>query len=123
VRLAVNDPDADIRVLVCRIWGKRGDAEAAKLLAGMLTSDTDKDVRKAAARELGHTHDPAATAALGGALDDPDPAMQHVAMVSLKETTGQDFGQDADRWRQFVKNGSVDPSSSPSFAQRLLHWF
>ena len=46
LRLAVNDPDADIRILVCRIWGKRGDADAAKLLVGMLTSDADKDVRK-----------------------------------------------------------------------------
>ena len=122
LRLAVNDPDADIRILVCRIWGKRGDADAAKLLVGMLTSDADKDVRKAAARELGHSHDPAAVAALGGALDDPDPAMQLVAVRSLRESTGKDFGNDVDRWREYVKSGSVKPSSSPSFAERLRRW-
>ena len=53
LRVAVRDTDADVRVIVCNLWGKRSDAEAAEVLAGVLTSDSDRDVRMAAARGLG----------------------------------------------------------------------
>lgn len=125
LRVGITDPDADVRVAVCDLWGKRGNAEAAKLLEGVLTSDTDKDVRMAAARSLGHCHDPAAVKALGSALDDSDPAMQNRAMVALKETTGKDIGTDVadvNRWREYVKNGNVKASDSTSLARRLLWW-
>ena len=63
LHVAVRDTDADVRVIVCDLWGKRSDAEAAQVLAGVLTSDSDRDVRMAAARGLGHPHDPAAVPA------------------------------------------------------------
>ena len=119
LRVAVNDPDADVRVVACGLWGKRGDAEAAKLLGGVLNSDIDKDVRMAAARALGQSHDPAAVAALGTALEDADPAMQNRAMIALRQVSGQNLGNDVDRWRQYVKNGTIKPAESPSFAERL----
>ena len=129
LRLAVKDTDTDVRIIVCTLWGKRDDAEAAQVLAGVLTSDSDRDVRMAAARGLGHSHDPAAVPALGTALDDPDPAMKHRAMVALHETTGKDYGIDAndhaavDRWRQYVKTGTAPPPESPSLAQRIFWWY
>ena len=122
LRAALNDPDADVRVVACAVWGKRGDAEAARLLGGVLSSDIDKDVRMAAARALGQSHDPAAVAALGTALEDADPAMQHRAMFALRQVSGQDFGNDVDRWRQYVKNGAVKPDQSPTFAEKLRRW-
>ena len=123
LKVAVRDPDVDVRISVCVLWGKRSDAEAAGVLEGMLTSDSDRDVRMAAARALGHVHDPAAIRALGTALDDTDPAMQHCAMVALRESSSQDIGTDpvnVDHWRQYVKNGQVP---SMSLAQRLFPWY
>ena len=71
------------RKLVCDLWGRRPDAEAAQVLADVLASDSDKDVRMAAVRALGQCHDAMAVRALG-TLNDTDPAMQYRAMVSLK---------------------------------------
>ncbi len=105
--VAVKDPDADVRVIVCGLLGKRNDAEAAHLLADVLTSDGDLDVRTAAARTLGHFHDPVAIQGLGTALDDKDAAMRYRAMESLQESTGKDYGTDpanVDRWRQWVED-------------------
>ena len=125
LRVAMRDPDADVRVIVCDLWGKRSDkdAEAVQVLAGVLASDSDRDVRMAAARGLGHSHDPVVVRALGPALDDTDPAMRYRAMSALRESTGKDIGtdpSDVDRWRQYVKTGEVPPLS---WAQRLFPWY
>ena len=114
LRFAVRDTDSDVRVIVCDLWGKRTNAEAVQVLAGVLASDSDRDVRMAAARGLGHAHDPAAVRALGTALDDTDPAMRYRAMKALREMTGKDIGtdpSDVGRWRQYVKTGEVPPNS------------
>lgn len=121
LRAAVRDPDADVRKLVCDLWGRRKDAEAAKVLADALAHDSDKDVRMAAARGLGHSHDQIAKLALGAALDDKDPAMQHCAIVSLRTVTDQDFGDDVDKWRQYVKTGVVHDDRT--LAQRIFWWY
>ena len=123
LRVAVRDTDTDVRVIVCDLWGKRTDAEAVQVLAGVLTSDSDRDVRMAAARGLGHSHDPAAIRALGTALDDTDPAMRYRAMKALREATGKEIGtdpSDAERWRQYLKSGQVPPLP---WAQRLFPWY
>ena len=123
LRAAVKDTDADVRVIVCDLWGKRTDAEAVQVLAGVLSSDSDRDVRMAAARGLGHSHDPAAVRALGTALDDTDPAMRYRAMAALRESTGKNIGtdpSDAERWRQYVKTGQVPPLS---LAERMFPWY
>jgi hypothetical protein len=120
---AVNDPDVDVRIIACAAWGKHGGPEGAKVLSGVLTSDIDKDVRMAAARGLGPCHDPSAVPALSTALEDPDPAMQHRAVVALCDITGKDFGNDVNRWREYVKTGTAKPADAPSLADRFHRWF
>jgi HEAT repeat protein len=120
LKAALNDPDADVRVIVCRIYGKRGDAEAVKLLAEVLKSDTDRDVRMAAARALGSSHDPSAIAALGAALEDTDPAMQYRAVASLRQVTHQDLGNDVEKWRAYVKNSANAPAENRTLVGRVF---
>ena len=89
----------------------------------MLTSDVSHDVRLASARALGKIKDQRAVAALGDALADSDPAMQYRAVLSLKEITGQDLGNNVDRWRQYVKEGHPLQAQPTSMADRLKRIF
>jgi HEAT repeat protein len=120
LQAGLSDPEADVRIIVCAAWGKRGDAEAVKLLSGALRSDADRDVRMAAARALGQSRDRAAVAALGTALEDPDPAMQYRAVASLRQVTHQDLGNDVEQWRAYVKNNGAKPAQSPTLIGRLF---
>jgi HEAT repeat protein len=123
IRAALKDPDADVRVAACDALARRKGPVAVAGLTETLKSDLDKDVRLAAARALGETKDPAAREALGVALDDPDPAMQYRAVMSLRQVTGQNFGNDVARWRAYVK-GEPPPKAKPvSIANRLFPWW
>jgi HEAT repeat protein len=123
LRPAVNDPDAEVRQAACEAWGKRGGAEAATVLAGVLGGDVNVDVRLAAARALGHVKDPQAVAALGEVLEDKDPAMQYRAVKSLRQITGEDFNNDVNRWRQYVQSGLPQPAQPVTLADRLRGLF
>jgi hypothetical protein len=123
LRIAQHDRDAAVRVATCEAWGKRVGDESVEQLAEILGSDTDLDVRLAAARELGRFEDPSAISALGLALDDPDPALQYRAIESLRAASGRDFGNDLDAWRELVRGGDPGPNAVPSMAERLQRWF
>jgi HEAT repeat protein len=123
LRAALNDPDADVRMLACKLCGKHCDAEAVKALGIVVSADIDKDVRMAAVQALGSARDPSAIAVLGTALAEKDPAMQYSAVVSLRTVTGRDLGNDVDRWRAAVKDGSLKPADAATLAGRWLHWF
>jgi HEAT repeat protein len=123
LRAAVKDPDADVRLAACDTWAKRGDSEAAKQMAGLLAGDIDRDVRFAAARALAHTHDQAAITALAAVLEDGDPAMQYQAVLSLREITHLDLGNDVNRWREYNKSGKLQPGDPPSLAERMRRTF
>jgi HEAT repeat protein len=121
-KAALQDDDMDVRVAACEALGRRPSAETTELLIGMLKNDTEKDVRLAAARGLGQSKDQRAIAALGDVLGESDPAMQYRAVVSLKSITGQDLGNNVDRWQQSVKDGSAKPAAEPeSLADKWNH--
>lgn len=117
---AAKDSDREVRIACCQAWAQHKGPDALRMLTGMLSSDTDVDVRLAAIRGLGELKDPSAIAALGTALEDPDPAMQYRAVQSLRQVTGKDFGDDARVWRDFVQ-GANPPEAS--LATRLRRWF
>ncbi|NLF70810.1 MAG: HEAT repeat domain-containing protein [Candidatus Anammoximicrobium sp.] len=123
LRQAVRDEEPSVRIAVCAAWGKRGSEEAVPVLADVVSTDADLDVRTAATRELSNHRTPAAVATLGQALEDPDPALQHRAMLSLQAVTGKDFGNSVPAWRQFVREGQAQPVETPSVAERLRSLF
>ena len=122
LQAALSDPDKEIRIAACQIWGERGDPGAVRLLAGVLNSDLDTDVRLAAIRALGQTKDPTAVAALGNALQDKDPAIQYRTVQSLERVTGEDLGNDVGQWRQYVAGETPQQAKVPSLAARVRDW-
>ena len=92
-----------------------------EILADVLRSETDIDVRLAAARALGGTENAAALVPLAESLDESDPSLQRRSIASLQQVSGRDFGNDAAAWRQFAKTGAVD--KTPSIAERIGGWF
>ena len=123
LKAALQDTDADVRIAACNAWGKRPNAEAAELLAGILKNDTDQDVRLAAARGLGQTKDQRAIAALGDVLTESDPAMQRRAVLSLQTITGKDLGNNVDRWQKYVKEENPQPGPPVSLAEKFKKLF
>jgi HEAT repeat protein len=101
----------------------RRTEQAVTELGRTLASDTDLDVRMAAARALGTFNDRAAIESLGVALDDPDPALQYCAIQSLRTATGRDYGGDVAAWRQAAQGIEPTNFERPSFAQRWLSWY
>ena len=123
LRAALHDRDASVRIAACAAWGGRGTEDAIPVLAEVLSKDAELDVRIAAARALENYRTPDVVPALGIALDDSNPALQHRAVQSLEAVTGKDFGNSVPAWRQYVRNGAVDPAEVPSLAERLRELF
>ena len=123
LELAIGDSDSDVRVAACESLGERGSPETVGMLTRALSSDLDIDVRVAAARALGETGETAAVAPLGRVLEDRDPALQHQAVVSLQKCSGEDLGNDVNRWRQYVRGETPDPPREISVAERVKRFF
>lgn len=123
LRMAVRDEDRDIRIAACKAWGKRGGDEGVEALRYVLERDEDIDVRIAATKSLAAFKGPNAIEAVSLALDDRDPALQHNAMASLEEITGQDYGRSAPAWREFVRGGQPVPPQGPSLVERVRELF
>jgi HEAT repeat protein len=87
-----------------------------------LASDTNGDVRQAAVEALGRTTDPKALAPLTEALADPDPAMQALAQEALVASSGKDFGNNVEAWREYAQTGKTG-AAEVSFAEKLRRTF
>ena len=118
LRMALADPDADVRIAGCKAWQRRNTPVARQLLAEVLGSDTDVDVRIVAARALGRFEGQQTVAALAVALDDSDPALQYVAIQSLKSSSGRDYGDNVEAWRAYASGQTPPDSVKPSFVER-----
>jgi len=108
----MKDPEAEIRATCCEAWGQHPSPVTTRMLAEVLSGDTDLDVRMAAAKALSSAHDKGAIAALGRALEDPDPGMKYCVFESLRKVTGKkDVGDDLDKWREIAQR--PDPPVEP----------
>lgn len=121
--IAAADQDSDVRRLACEGLSRRSTESALKTLSNVLSSESDLDVRLAAARGLGTFNNPVAVNSLGAALDDQDAAMRFTAMQSLKSSTGKDYGTSVVAWKEYVQGGNPAPPPGPSVAQQLQKWW
>lgn len=117
---ATRDPEPLVRAAAADALGESSDPSAVTLLATLLQTERDMDVRQAAIKALGRSDNPQAVAALAEQLRDRNPAVQYLAMQSLQDVTGKDFGLDAERWLAYAEGHQVDP---PSLAERLRRPF
>ncbi len=120
LRAGVQDSDPDVRAACCQAWGRRGGAEAVRVLEQVLREEDDLDVRLAAVRALGQIQSPESVAVLALALEDDDPAMRYRAMRSLAAATGQDYGTDVSKWREYIAGRRPAPEG---WVSRLTRWF
>lgn len=100
----LDDPDPMVRTAACDAWVEIGGPESIRHLAHRYRSDDDIDVRLYALRALGDLGDDEAVPVLAEALEAADPAVQYRAVASLKEVTGEDFGNDVNVWREWAAN-------------------
>ncbi len=99
-RLAVEDQDDEIRSAVAAMLAAVRTPVEVEALCGLLR-DPDPDVRALAVRTLGTVGDRAAVPHLVGVLCHEEPEARQAAAEALWQITGEDFGQDVERWRKW----------------------
>lgn len=119
---ATNDPEPAVRIACADAWGKRSTDEAVEHLSELFLKDESIDVRIAATKGMGTTKNQTAIAKLAPALEDKDPALQLVAVESLRSLTGVDLGYDVNKWREYLK---TPPAERPQqgLADKLRQLF
>ena len=121
VKTATHDGVPFVRMAACDALARLETPETAHTLRYLLAHDDDQDVRTRAAKNLAvYTNDQETVQALGRALDDKTLAVQFESMQSLKKVSGQDYGNDLLRWKQYVAGESPTPAAKRSLAERLM---
>jgi hypothetical protein len=126
----LKDENAFIRISAIESLGKiyNGEKEnIADTLINQSRSDSDKDVRIAAIRELGKTVaepqlNKKITLALGDLLHDKTLAVKYETMESLHKITKKDYGKDINRWLKYIENLKGESTELPkerTWAEKL----
>jgi hypothetical protein len=130
----LKDDDVFIRLSALEALGKNSSDTAAlhAVLLDRMKHDPDKDVRLAAIRLLGNTSSSsrnrnvaahsATVDALGEMLQDKVPAVRYASMQVLHKITGKDFGNDINRWVQYISYTHGEDAEMPqerSFAEKI----
>jgi hypothetical protein len=121
LQAGLSDADSEVRRKCCVAIGKRGEANSVELLAQVLASEPEHEVRIAAVDALGKIKSPESIKALTVALEDSDPAMQFAGVRSLQSVTGRDYGGDVSAWLEYARGGeAIAPEREPtSVAERI----
>jgi hypothetical protein len=119
IQRGLKDDSMKVRLASCRVLGERTDPESTRLLAETAGSTSEVDVRNAALAALANHRSPVAIDALKLALDTRDPATRDLALESLRDATGKDYGDDPQVWIAALEG--KEPAAEPAtrFADRL----
>ena len=118
----LHDSNMETRRVACESLSKQGGQHAVRELTRVAQSDTEMDVRIAAVRALGETHDQTALTPLVDALADPDPAIQFRAQEGLRAVSGHDYGNNVQAWREYAQTGKSN-ADEIGIADRLRRRF
>lgn len=110
----LNDEDRDVRIMCCRMLGRRADPASVAPLSRLVGADPDGDVRMAAVDALGGIKSPASVQGIAAALRDRDPALQYAGVEAMKSASGADLGNDVQAWRQYAANAAGGSGAQPA---------
>ena len=113
---SLQDPEAEVRIAAVNSLALRRTPSAGQELVRVIRSDTDKDVRATAIRNLENYPGEASVDALAQVLNEPEPALQYSAMNSLDSITGSDIGINVPRWKEWLasRGNNARVASQPS---------
>jgi HEAT repeat protein len=109
---ASKDQDPGIRQSAIQALGQIEDPRAVDPVIDAL-NDTDQNVRVAAIRSLGKMRNPRVVEPLIAALRDRREIIRIEATWALKKNTGEDFGSDLNRWRQWQRSQQRPATITP----------
>jgi len=107
----LNDEDRDVRIMCCRMLGRRADPASVAPLSRVVGSDADGDVRMAAVDALGRIKSPASIQGIAAALRDRDPALQFAGVEAMRSASGAELGNDVQAWRQYAAEAAGGPGA------------
>ena len=122
IERGLDDGSLKVRMEACRALGRRPGDDAARMLVATIGTDTDLDVKHAAMEALAQHDSPISRDALKIALADRNPATRNLAMESLRDVTGENYGDDPQVWIAAL-NGEPTEEVTPRFADRIRDIF
>ncbi|MGI9472618.1 MAG: HEAT repeat domain-containing protein [Rubripirellula sp.] len=118
IEKGLDDDNFKVRMEACQALGSREDEEVSRLLAATIGTETNQDVKHAAMKALTAQSTPTAMDSLKLALADRNPATRDLAMESLRDVTGKDYGEDPEVWIAAL-NGKTVEERPTRFAERI----
>ena len=97
----LKDSSWQIRWYAASALGEKKETRAVEPLIGILKNDKQGYVRAMAAWALGEIKDRRAVEPLIDAITDESNDVRKAAPLALKEITGQDFGQEPAKWKEW----------------------
>jgi HEAT repeats len=123
IRTGLKDSVSKVRMEACRSLGKLPSEDAARTLVAVVGTDTDLDVRQAAIAALGSHKGSISTETLRRTLEDRDPATRQLAISSLRQLTGRDYGEDPATWIAALDKNLQDAPEPKTSIARLPEIF
>lgn len=114
----LEDPETEVRIAAIDALAQQGTAVAGQQLVRILRSDSDKDVRSAAIRNLALYPGDTTVAVLGEVLSEPEPALQVIATESLDKVTGKNIGPSVPKWKEYLASGQTTSTTTQRFQSK-----
>lgn len=117
IQMGLDDDNSKVRMAACRALGRRKEQSAPTLLAQIAGADLNEDVRQSAIDALANHKTPVAIESLRNALRDRNPATRDLAMESLRDATGKNYGSTPQEWIEALQS----PPAQPGPKTRLVN--